>query len=279
MRNILITGATGLLGPYLVRAAKPYGKVITTSRHLGDVITDLSVQRQAKELIRISQPDWVLHAAGMTNVDACEANPEQAYRDNEISLCHLTDALPRECHLLMFSTDQVYPDVEGLHKEDSASPINIYGMSKLAGEKAALSHTKTVVLRTNFFGQSLTENRLSLDDFIIQSLLRKEKITLFSDVLFSPLHMTTLSTLTINLLEQGIVGLFNAGCRGGVSKAKFGVDIARKFSIQTETAEIGLSTSIANRALRTKDLRMNVSKLEKTTGVLMPYLAEEISKL
>ena len=277
--RILLTGSSGLFAPYLFREAKRYGQVISSSRNSGDLPADLASADSVKKLIEDSEPNWVIHTAARTNVDDCERRPALAYRDNVLPVANLVKNLSTDVHLLYLSTDQVYPARHGPHKEDDVGPMNIYGKSKLAGENKALCHQKVTIVRTNFFGPSLSNNRQSLDDFVINSLRHGKEITLFSDVLFSPLHMTTLASLSLQLFKKSIMGIFNLGSNCGFSKAEFGLMIAKRLSIQTKTAIVAPSSTILSRAPRPTDLRVDPRKIEQRLRVRMPTLVEEIAKL
>ena len=279
MIRILVTGATGLLGPYLVREAKQYGEVITCGKRSGDKTVDLADYDGVKRLLQSCVPDWVIHAAGMTDVDACERSPEEAYRNNELLVDNILKAMSRRSRFLYISTDQVYPDVVGLHKEGNTGPINQYGRSKLAGENLLLSKQNVTIARINIFGSSMTQGKESLDDIFVNHFKEQKPITLFEDVFFSPLHMATASSIMLELLDKNIQGIFNVGSRHGMSKAEFGTAVARYFSLQTEKSTIGCSPNHKDRAPRPKDLRMDVTKLENCLDRRMPTLEEEIRKL
>ena len=135
------------------------------------------------------------------------------------------------------------------------------------------------MLRTNFFGPSRRTGRSSLSDFVIQSLTAGKPVTFFADIFFSPLHMATFGALAVELVQRGITGVFNAGCRNGASKAQFALAIARHKGLQTQTARIGNSTSLPGRAARPKDMRLAVDRIETAAGRRMPTLEEEIAKL
>lgn len=278
-RTILITGASGLLAPYLVQAAGNCGNVVTTSRTQGDVFCDLTNLEQTRAMLQTVKPDWVIHTAAMTNVDLCESNPLDARQVNTVAVEHIAENLESKTHLAFLSTDQVYPDTAGLHREGSEDPVNVYGSTKLEGERNALKHAKCVAFRANLFGHSMTTGRASLDDFVVNGLREAKAITLFDDVLFSPLHMTTLSQLICESLEKQLCGVFNAGCREGLSKAAFGFVIAEHLHLSTGTVTVGQSISFKQRARRTLDLRMDVSKLEAALGRSMPTLRQEIERL
>ena len=279
MIRILVTGATGLLGPYLVREARRYGEVVKCGKRSGDKTVDLADYDRVKKLLQSCAPHWVIHAAGMTNVDACERSPEESYRNNELLVDNLSKAVSRQSRFLYISTDQVYPDVAGPHKEAAIGPVNQYGRSKLAGERLLVSRRDCTIARINIFGSSMTEGKKSLDDIFVDHFRKQKPITLYEDVLFSPLHMATASTIMLELLNKKIHGIFNVGSRHGMSKAEFGTTVARYFSLQTEKSTIGRSPNYKDRAPRPKDLRMDVTKLENCLDRRMPTLEEEIRKL
>lgn len=274
---MLVTGATGLLGPYLVAAVE--GAVTTTGRRGGDVACDLGDADEAKRLIDRVEPALVLHAAGMTDVNGCEADPENADRVNRRAVANIAGAIPATTGLVYISTDQVYPDTPGPHKEGEEAPINAYGRSKLAGEEAAMSHPDTLVLRTNFFGPSRTPGRQSLSDFVADKLGHGMPVTLFRDSLFSALHMKTASALIVAAAGAGLAGVYNLGSRAGMSKLDFGLEVARRLGLSTENASPGNASAILGRAPRPTDLRMDVTRIEATLGQTMPTLCEEIAKL
>ena len=275
----LITGGTGLLSDYLIEACSRHGAVTTTARTGGDQHCDLTDSAAVRSLLSDVAPDVVIHAAGLTDVERCEREPDQAYAVNRDAGANIAAALPASARLVFVSTDQVYPDSPGLHAEEIVAPVNVYGQSKLAGEQAVLQHPGALVLRTNFFGPSRREGRASLSDFVIRSLSARQNATFFSDILFSPLHMETLAALVTEAAGRGITGVFNAGCREGASKADFAMSIARHKGLQTETSRIGNSSVLPDRAKRPKDMRMAVGRIEHALGRAMPTLDQELAKL
>jgi dTDP-4-dehydrorhamnose reductase len=279
MTRFLITGATGLLGPYLKEASKSIAETVVSSRTGGDYPCDLSDPAATRELIAATRPNVVFHCAAMTNVDVCELEPEKAKTLNCDIARILTDELPDEVVLTYFSTDQVYPDEPGLHREPDSGPVNVYGGTKLDGEIPVLERASGLVLRVNFFGPSLTAGRKSLSDWLIENLRARKPISLYTDSLFSPLHLGTLSQLAIEAATSRLNGIYNLGCRDGASKCDFALAMAAHLKLPTGTASPALSSTIADRAHRAKDLRMNVEKIEQALQRPMPTLLEEVARL
>jgi dTDP-4-dehydrorhamnose reductase len=105
------------------------------------VVADLSRPGTAQEVFVARRPDWVIHCAAATNVDACEADPATAFRLNRDMAGQVAMAAQAvgAC-LVHISTDAVFDGERGGYTEDDEPhPINVYGASKLEGEWAVLS--------------------------------------------------------------------------------------------------------------------------------------------
>jgi dTDP-4-dehydrorhamnose reductase len=260
-------------------AASAVGQAVSLARGHADHRCDLCDADAVRRVNDAVRPDIVLHAAAMTDVDQCERNPGDADRANHMATANLADALAPDTFLVAYSTIAVYPDSPGPHVEGGEAPVNVYGTTKLAGEHAALRHERSVVLRTMLFGPSQVAQRMSFSDTIIKNLREGRPITLFSDVLFSPLHLQTLATITMKTVSAGLTGVYNVATRDGMSKAEFGFAIAAKFNLATDGITVDLSTSMPDRAPRATDTRLDAGQLEKALGCRMPTIAEEIARL
>lgn len=129
--RILITGANGQLGRALQQALEEYETLPLAHADL-----DVS-DRQAVLALADWEPDVIIHAAAMTNVDGCELDPEAAYRVNALGTQHVVLLAQRANAALCYvSTDYVYDgEKETPYWEwDPTNPLNVYGASKLAGE-------------------------------------------------------------------------------------------------------------------------------------------------
>ena len=277
--SVLIIGGTGLLGPYFVDEFSKLGKVITCGKTKGDFVFDLTNIDHMRFIIKQTSPKVIINLAGYTNVDACEKNEQNAYTTNVNIPKNIVNSIDSDTYFIHISTDQVYPNGEGNFKETDSSPVNVYGKTKLLGELESLKHKKSLVLRTNFFGLSRTEGRKSLSDFFEDAFRKQIPINMFSDMIFSPLHMTTLSKIVRECYEKSQKGLFNVGRREGLSKADFGLNIGKHFGLSTKNANIIKSSDILTRAPRALNLSMNVEKIEKALEGEMPTLLNEIQKL
>jgi len=150
--NILVTGASGLLGSRILREFPSDWQLTGTCRTRsapGLIECDLCLPRTAERLLAGDDYDWVIHCAANRNPDSCEADPRAAVAVNSLSVEWLAQAANRiNARLLYASTDYIFSGQCPPYSEaDSPSPINAYGHSKLAGERAAFSVAGAVVVR------------------------------------------------------------------------------------------------------------------------------------
>lgn len=281
MTRILITGASGMLGSTLAPALAGAGHQVISHGHSksSELSQDLTDRDGTAGMIVDAAPEVVINLVALTNVDACQEDPHRAHLLNTRVVENIASALGGRpgAHLIQISTDQVY-DGEGPHGEDDVRLTNVYALTKYAGELAAALVPSTI-LRTNLFGRSQLPGRTSLSDWAIANLGQSKPIKVFTDVYFNPLNMTTLAKMIDRVVRQRHVGTFNLGSRGGMSKAEFAFQIAECFGFETGSMTRDVSTSMAFKAYRPSDMRMDCRRFEETFGVELPTLLDEVRAL
>jgi dTDP-4-dehydrorhamnose reductase len=279
-RRVLVLGASGLLGGTLVPFLRDAGHSVTTHARSGkaDVTADISDADQIATAFRAVKPEVIVNLVALTDVDACERDPREAFRLNVRTVSNLVAWMQTQgspIHLIHVSTDQVY-DGPGPHSEPDVSPSNYYGYSKYAAELVAATVPCTVV-RTNFFGPSRCPGRRTLSDWIVGSLRDGRRISVFTDVQFSPLALATLSGFMERMVRGRVPGTFNVGSRDGMSKADFAFALARGVGLPDALMTRATSDTLDLTAYRPSDMRMDCTLFETTFGVRVPTLAEEIN--
>ncbi len=281
--EILVTGASGLLGQTMVPHLMQAGHEVTSVGHSRagsvDRCVDASDEKAVRALLDEVWPQIVINLVGHTNVDRCETHPDEAWRLNVKSVETLAGWVGEvdDCRLIHISTDQVY-DGPGPHAEDPVDIVNVYALSKYAGELAALRCDATV-LRTNFFGPSRLEGRASFSDWVLGRLRAGEAFIGFDDVFFSPLSMVTLSAAIERVAQMPRPGIYNLGSRGGLSKADFAEAIARHYGLDGSLMTRGSQADIDLKARRPGDMRMDSALFERTFDLILPETEDEISGL
>ena len=279
-KKILITGSNGLLGsklsPYLKNFVEVYSSSCNTK---SDFQFDLTKFKDVKKLIEISDPDFILNLAALTNVDECEKDPRKAYMLNVQIVDNLANSLKNKKNkiLIQISTDQVY-DSNYPSKETDINISNVYSLTKFLGEKVA-KNCPAIILRTNFFGKSKITNRLSLSDWIIYNLKNNISFTGFSDVIFNPVSIYTLCKIIRRIIENQIIGTFNVGSRDHISKLNFACQICHLLKKDIELIRDGTVDSVDLFSYRPKNMSMNISKFEKSYDYNLPLVKDEIKNI
>ena len=110
-------------------------------------------------------------------------------------------------------------------------------------------------------------------------MTRREKTQVFSDVLFNPLSLETLSESIADLAPRREAGTFNLGSHEGMSKADFAFRLAETLGLPSEVLVRGVSTDLSLAARRPLDMRMDCSLFERTFGRKLPTLDSEIKSM
>jgi len=202
--RVLLTGATGYLGRYLVeqsrapaRPGEPGLEVRTAGRAGCDHAVDLAVRSAIAPLVDAVRPDVVLHAGAVSSIAACEAAPGIAQAVNVHATAELCARAPAVVYV---STDLVFGgDRAPYGVRDPVRPLSVYGRSKAAGEEAVLASARGVVVRVPLlFGRSF-DGRRGATDMIRAAAADDREVTLFVDEFRTPLHVADAAALLLSL--------------------------------------------------------------------------------
>lgn len=285
MSNVIVFGASGLLGASLVPVLRTRGyTVLSQSRGPGaDLRLDPSNRVAVAAALSLHRPVAVVNLVAATNVDQCEMQTELAWQANAAVVAAIAEGIlalgndpASRPHLVHISTDQVY-DGPGPHAEDEVHLVNVYGLSKYTGELLA-ERVGATVLRSNFYGRSRCAGRVSFSDWLVRSLRSKTPITVFDDVKFSAIHIDTLCDFISRSIELRPAGIFNAGCRDGISKAGFALALAYALGLPTDNVKVGTSADAALKARRPVDMTLQVARLEAVFNLQCPNMLSEIER-
>lgn len=153
--KIFLTGGTGLLGKCLAGELAAFGDVVPAAHReegpRGKHYPKINVEDASSVFAALDGKDYthLVHAAAIRSPEQCLADPAYAYLVNAVAVEHLAAACTRNgIKLIYISTDYVFPGVAAPYRESCKPyPINVYGRTKLAGEYAARSVEKHLVVR------------------------------------------------------------------------------------------------------------------------------------
>jgi len=285
--KLLVTGATGLMGKWLFNKlhANPkayftgYSKSIQ-SKNFASI--DLTDHENTISYLNTVQPDIIIHTVALTNVDTCEENHFNAFLLNVQTTKHIVNWITKTSPLtkmIYISTDQVYNGT-GKHDEKDVFPINVYALTKLWAEDIVSTIQNFLILRTNFFALSQNNEQSGFANWLINCLIKKTPLTLFTDVLFNPLYIKDFIEILIWLIENDINGIYNLGSKGnGISKADFAFKLADVFHMKFRNETLGSVYDLPFKAHRPLDMRMSTIKVENIIQIPLPTIDQGLLKL
>lgn len=199
--KFLILGKNGQLGNEIVNyLSSEKMDFIATGREDLD-IADID---QLHKLVNLHKPNIIINTCAYQLVDGCEKNPEEAFNVNTIAVKNIAEiSREHEAKTITFSTDYVFDGTKGTaYKEDDLpNPLQIYGLSKYAGEVACKNYNEnSYIIRTCGLFSGKTGSRTK-GNFIINILREaegKEYIEVNSDQIVNP---TYAGDLTLSLFE------------------------------------------------------------------------------
>ncbi len=247
MKKILITGSNGLLGQKLVKLLKSkkiYG-IFALSRGEDRMFdqkgytyykVDITQKKGLTNTIVRIKPDYIIHTAAMTNVDACELNQKECDSINVdavktiVDLCKLYNI-----HLIHLSTDFIFDgEKKGYYEEgDKPNPVNYYGLSKLKSERIILNEKiKYTILRTILvYGTVDGNDRSNIVLWVKKSLEQKKRINVVTDQYRMPTFADDLAESCLLSIENNAVGIFNVSSNQLMSIYDIAIEVARSFNL------------------------------------------------
>jgi dTDP-4-dehydrorhamnose reductase len=289
MTHWFITGASGLLGHTLCRHLLHCGCDVTAvrlSHPIGpgvvrDRAVDLSDNPAVRALFDESKPDVVVHAAGLTNVDACEDNRALAFQLHS----GVAGSLAERCgsigaRFVHISTDHLWDGTRPMMEESAPpSPVNIYAHSKAEGERTVLStNPRALIVRTNFFGEGLPW-RKSLSDWMVERLRSGDGLDAFIDSHFTPIHLDALASTIVEMVDRDAGGIYHIAGRDRISKYDFAMRLCRKLNLPADLVRRAKIDEARLKARRPHDLSLSTDKISAFLGRAMPSIDEGIAAL
>lgn len=288
--RILVTGASGQLGAYILRELAGGADHVTCwsgsqrGELQGHTLTpvDLANPTETEAAFAAARPDMVIHCGAISALGECHQAPQRARRINTEATTQL--ALRCQQHGTRFvftSTDLVFDGEQGNYAEtDAALPSSYYGQTKVAAELAVLQLDNALALRVSLmFGPAL----IARPTFFDQQLARQaagQGVTLFVDEWRTPLDLETAAQSILIAARSPQTGILHIGGTERISRLEMGRQIAAAAGLDVELIEPVSRLSIDFAEPRPADTSLNCKKLANVLPNLpRPKFAEAVQRM
>jgi dTDP-4-dehydrorhamnose reductase len=282
MAIILITGANGQLGNELKVVSKNfygYDFIFTDLDNL-----DITSQNQTSEFIKKSKPDWIINCAAYNLVDKAETEPDQASLVNGIAVKNITEVIRgSECRFIHISSDYVYDGQSNVpyNEYSTANPLSAYGRSKLEGEKYALLHQGSMIIRTSWLYSSFGNNFVKT---ILRHATEKESLEVVFDQTGTPTYAADLAGAIMSIIS-GVIrnhiamnsGIYNYSNEGVCTWYDFACEIIKEAGLTCRVYPV-LSKEYHQTAQRPAYSVMDKSKIKEKYGLSIPHWRTSLNK-
>ena len=284
--RVLITGSSGLLGANTAVTMSARHEVVGLYNHnpihspvFSTARCDLTDSGAIDAIMRSAEPELVIHCAALTDVDQCERQPALAERLNTDVAREVARAAGAVgARVIQVSTDMVFDGRSGGYSEsDLPSPINTYGRTKLAGERAVTAEQPdSVIVRTNIFGWN-AQRKLSLAEWILANYQAGNKTPGFTDAYFCPLLVNDLVDALEALAAIPLTGVVNVAGKDRISKFEFARRLAIASCLDPERVIASTLADAKFAAPRPSDLSLDTS-FARSLGLRIPTADEGLAR-
>jgi dTDP-4-dehydrorhamnose reductase len=278
MKKILITGSKGQLGSELAVLSKTHPQfewVFTDREEL-----DLCDLVHLEESLSVINPQYIINCAAHTAVDKAESELELSDVLNHQSVAVLAKwSNANECKLIHVSTDYVFDGTASKALAETAvpNPINVYGITKLAGEKACLQENpSSIIIRTSWVYSSFGANFVKTMSRLMQE---RDSLNVVNDQIGSPTYAADLAQAIMTIIAHNNwqAGIYNFSNEGEISWYEFALAIKEIGGFSCEVNGIP-SSAYPTPAKRPQYSLLDKTKIKNTFDVIVPDYKDSLKK-
>lgn len=302
MNTIAIVGAGGVLGAKLVEralavtdapiAAYTHGAIPAIPAANASRMTwaplDLADAGAVAHALDAARPAVVINAAAMTNVDACERAREAAFAANGAGPRHLAAACTRlGGALIHVSTDYVFPGDEsqpGPYLEDATvRPINVYGASKLVGERAVVevcaNRARWLVARTALVYGHIPGGRTNFVKWLVGELRAGRRVKIVNDQHNTPTLADDLAAALLQLLGRETAGIIHVAGPDLLARDAWARAIARQYDLDEGLIDVVTTAELNQPARRPLRSGLRTGRSDELEGVRLRGVVDGLDAL
>ena len=276
MSKILVIGAGGQLGQCLKVVAERRGitEIVFPAEQDANILDESGLN----DLLAAEKPAFVINCAAYTAVDKAEDEVELAKAINETGAGYLASAcLVNGATLIHVSTDFVFEgnEVKLLKEDDIAKPVNIYGVTKLDGEKVVLSILPAhFIIRTSWlyseYGNNFVKTMLKLG-------AERDELNIIADQVGTPTYAIDLANAIFDIISSSSAayGVYHYSNEGVTSWFDFAKAI---FDISETAVKVNPIPGYAypTKAMRPAFSVMDKTKVKETFNLEIPYWRDSL---
>lgn len=289
--KVLLLGKNGQVGWELQRSLATLGEVISLDRGAVDGICgDLLNSEALRATIRRIAPDVIVNAAAYTLVDKAESEKEVAMQVNALAVEILAEeAFRNGSWLVHYSTDYVFDGAGSTAwcEDDTVAPINHYGVTKAAGERAIISSgCKYLIFRTSWVYGTRGNN-------FARSMLRlgseRSELNVIADQIGAPTGAELIADSTVVALRQALsspelAGIYHLAAAGTASWYDFAtlvIDLGRANGnpMMVQTINPIPTSQYPTPARRPLNSRLDTEKLRETFSIHLPDWRSGVTRM
>jgi dTDP-4-dehydrorhamnose reductase len=289
--KIAITGAGGLLGTALLKSAQEHEVYSLYNQHEPrsgfPVRVDLKNLAQLSDELRQIEPDVIIHAGALTDLDLCEKDHKLAKRVN----CDATTQIARSARelgafLVYVSTDYVFDGAKGMYREtDEPQPVNFYGRTKLMGEQVVreLLSEYLVVRASVIYGSSPSSGKVNFALWVLGSAKSGRPAVVALDQFVSPTLNINLAEMMMECVEKRLGGTLHLSGATRIGRFDFAMELCKKWSLNPDSIRPAVMEEIKWHAPRPRDSSLNVARANEllankpaTIGASLDRLKKEM---
>jgi len=279
--KILITGANGFIGYYLVEQllSKKYTVIATGKGECRLPFThDLNFQWltmdftdpfSIHDVFENIKPDVVVHAGAISKPDECEMDQMKAYLVNvEGTVQLLINSTDLKSYFIFLSTDFVFDGERGMYiEDDTPRPVNYYGRTKLEAEEAVkeYEHDWAIVRTVLVYGKNHSGHN-NLLKIVREKLEKGEEYNVFDDQVRTPTYVEDLAKGIVSIIEKKATGIFHLSGKDILTPYQMAIKTAEQLMLDSSVIKKVTAASFSQPAARPLKTGFIIDKARKELG-------------
>lgn len=280
--RILLLGKDGQIGAALLPRLMALGETFA----YGHATCDLSIPDQLRAVIRGVRPSLIVNAAAYTAVDKAESDEQTCHRINAVAPGILAEeAKAVGAWLIHYSTDYIFDGTKmaAYLEDDVPSPLNVYGRSKLEGDRAIADTIENyIILRVSWVYGAAGRNFART---ILKLATERDELRIVADQFGAPtsaeliadVTREVIKRLTIGETESSVRGVYNLAPSGRTSWHGYALELLREAKKQGRSFRLSehdiipvTTDQYPTPAARPKNSVLDTQKIRKVFGVELP---------